>query len=73
MLNFLCFGPLQYSSGEVLSRIKILEIKILSPYFKDIGVNLYLGQMFVGIYAEILVYFLKDERACEWPQIQSEV
>lgn len=27
---------------------------------------MYLGKVFVGIYAEILVYFLKDERTCEW-------
>ena len=27
---------------------------------------MYLGKVFVGIYAEILVCFLKDERTCEW-------
>lgn len=27
---------------------------------------MYLGKVFVGIYAEILVYFLKDERTCQW-------
>ena len=27
---------------------------------------MYLGKVFVGLYAEILVCFLKDERTCEW-------